>query len=195
MIEWCNTNQGFAMVLLTFVYVIATILICIFNYKSTKATNLQTEENKRQFEETNRAYVNVTFQILKNGLYTLCIENNGNKIAKNVNVDINESFIKNLKDNLAIQSINNLKKSYYTVGIGQKFYIFIGTVVNIEELCIETLNVNIKYEDCNRKYFEQNIIDFNQYKWMLANTSEIVDIRKNLEKIAVSIKNIENKKI
>lgn len=34
MINWCNSNQGFLMVLLTLVYVIATIAICFFNYKT-----------------------------------------------------------------------------------------------------------------------------------------------------------------
>ena len=43
-IEWLNENNGFIMALLTLVYVIATIFICIFNYKSAKATKEQTKE-------------------------------------------------------------------------------------------------------------------------------------------------------
>jgi len=42
-IQVCNDNDGFIMGLLTFVYVIATILICIFNYKSAKAAGKQIE--------------------------------------------------------------------------------------------------------------------------------------------------------
>ncbi len=42
-IKLCNDNNGFIMALLTFVYVIATILICIFNYKSAKEAKNQVE--------------------------------------------------------------------------------------------------------------------------------------------------------
>ena len=42
-IQWLNENNGFAMALLTLVYVIATILICIFNYKSAKSAKEQTK--------------------------------------------------------------------------------------------------------------------------------------------------------
>ena len=42
------------MVGITFVYVIATIMICIFNGRSAKATREQVSESQRQFEETKR---------------------------------------------------------------------------------------------------------------------------------------------
>ena len=42
------------MVIITFVYVVATILICIFNGRSAKATNNQVSESQRQYEETKR---------------------------------------------------------------------------------------------------------------------------------------------
>ena len=45
------------MVGITFVYVIATILICFFNGKAAKATREQVAESKRQFEETQRFQV------------------------------------------------------------------------------------------------------------------------------------------
>ena len=53
LITWMNNNNGFVMAVLTFVYVIATIFICIFNGKSASATRRQTEEAQRQFEESN----------------------------------------------------------------------------------------------------------------------------------------------
>ena len=42
------------MVIITAAYVIATILICIYNGKSADATRKQVEESQRQFEETKR---------------------------------------------------------------------------------------------------------------------------------------------
>ena len=42
------------MVGITFVYVVATILICVYNAKSSKTTKEQVAESKRQFEESKR---------------------------------------------------------------------------------------------------------------------------------------------
>ncbi len=41
MIEWINDNSGFVMAIITFIYVVATIWICIFNGKSAKASREQ----------------------------------------------------------------------------------------------------------------------------------------------------------
>ena len=42
MVSWMNDNNGFIIGLLTLVYVIATILICVFNYNSATAARKQT---------------------------------------------------------------------------------------------------------------------------------------------------------
>ena len=52
LIEYLNNNQGALMVLITFVYVVATIAICIANIKSAKASKEQLEESKKQHEES-----------------------------------------------------------------------------------------------------------------------------------------------
>lgn len=59
---WANIKEAlkvptvtdWLMVAITFVYVVATIFICIFNGKSAKATREQIEESKRQFTESKR---------------------------------------------------------------------------------------------------------------------------------------------
>lgn len=59
------------MVVITAIYVIATIAICVFNYKTAKAANLQIQESKRQFDETRRLqimpYLQVTITPKKDG--------------------------------------------------------------------------------------------------------------------------------
>lgn len=54
-IEWLNSYSGALTVIITLVYVAATILIWLANYKSAQATHDQLEESKRQFEETKKA--------------------------------------------------------------------------------------------------------------------------------------------
>lgn len=45
---WLNANDGALMVLITLVYVIATILICVFNGLSASAAKQQIEESNKQ---------------------------------------------------------------------------------------------------------------------------------------------------
>ncbi len=45
------------MVALTAVYVVATILICYFNYRSANASREQAAEMRRQYDAENRPYI------------------------------------------------------------------------------------------------------------------------------------------
>ena len=47
------------MVIITAIYIVATIFICIYNGKSAKAAKTQTEEMRRQFYATNRPLLSV----------------------------------------------------------------------------------------------------------------------------------------
>ena len=64
-IKWLNCNNGAVMAGLTFVYVVATILICYYNHKSAVAAQQQTAESQRQFEEQNRAHIIPKFGVLE----------------------------------------------------------------------------------------------------------------------------------
>ena len=48
LIDWLNCNDGAVMSIITFVYVIATCLICYFNFKSASSAAEQTKESVRQ---------------------------------------------------------------------------------------------------------------------------------------------------
>ena len=63
------TITDWLMVIITFVYVAATILICIFNGRSAKATQEQVAESQRQFDESKRLEFLPFFQI-ENGNMT-----------------------------------------------------------------------------------------------------------------------------
>lgn len=64
--------------------------------KYAKVTREQLDESERQFDENNRAFVNVTFEIIRSGLVVLNIQNIGHQIAKNVNIKINKEFLDNI---------------------------------------------------------------------------------------------------
>ena len=56
------------MVIITAIYVVATIFICIYNGKSANAAKKQTEEMIKQFNSVNRPMVTVRFDIIRSGL-------------------------------------------------------------------------------------------------------------------------------
>ena len=64
-----------AMVVLTAIYVLATILICYFNYRSTKASREQAAEMRRQYEEENRPYITVELIYERKAIYGLRFSN------------------------------------------------------------------------------------------------------------------------
>ena len=111
LITWFNTNNGFAMVVLTFVYVVATALICYFNYKSAKATNDQTHESYKQFIENSRAHVVPKIIELEGEMLCLSFQNIGKDIATDVVIKVNESWLKKLKNTATFpETANKLRK-------------------------------------------------------------------------------------
>ena len=81
------------MVIITAIYVIATIIICYFNGKSAKAAKTQTDEMIRQYKMSNRSNVTIHFDIIRSGLLCFVVQNEGNLPAHDVNIKINQTFI------------------------------------------------------------------------------------------------------
>lgn len=80
-IAWCNSNQGFIMVVLTAIYVVATIFIYRANNKSAKAT----EETLKQNSKIQKQNVNIQLFNDRLGLYNsikILLENKHNRISK-----------------------------------------------------------------------------------------------------------------
>ena len=199
MIECINNNQGFMMVVLTAVYVIATIAICLFNYKSAQATREQVAESARQFEEINRAFVTVYADFIRNGLFVLCVSNSGNKPAKDINVNIGEEYFKNIKQEF-LPNVEKFVKSNFMLGLEQKFYLTLGGLLDYEKLSNESMFLELTYQDDKRKYSEKIEIRLKEIAWSLNYTSPITDIqhdikkqRENVEKLADNLEKIRRK--
>lgn len=62
--DWIEQYSNSLMVLITFIYVVATIEICRANIKSAEATKEQLEESKRQFAENERLQMMPYFEII-----------------------------------------------------------------------------------------------------------------------------------
>ena len=139
------TITDWLMVGITAVYVIATIFICWANINSAKATREQVAESKRQFDEANRAFVVVSFEIIRSGLATLCVQNCGNRIAQNVNVHVSPEFLENMVDESNKKHLKKMSESTFSIGINQRWYICIGSHLQLEQMSKELLRINLTY--------------------------------------------------
>lgn len=75
-------TPDWAMVIITAVYVVATIFICCANIKSAKASQAQLTEMQRQFAESNRPEIEVEFHYLRRTWYVVRFVNRGEKTAQ-----------------------------------------------------------------------------------------------------------------
>ena len=191
-ITYLNTNSGAMTFLITAVYVVATIFICWANIRSAKATREQVAEQQREFEETNRAFVTVTFEIIKSGLAVLHIQNHGKRIATNVSVRIADAFIGNIEDKRYKEHVQKLCESTFTIGIGQSWYTYIGSHLQLDQMSKELLTITVSYRDSVAQYCETTSIDLKQYFWCIIYESPTEDIRQELKASTKELKSIGN---
>lgn len=177
------------MVAITFIYVCATILICIYNFKSTKAMRDQTAEMKRQFNENNRASVTVNFELIRNGLMAIRVWNQGNRMAMNVKVMISGCFLDRCGDEVKKQ-LEALSHAIFTLGSGQSWYFNLGSHLNISQLKDRNIQFRLSYEDNVQSYIEAVNIGFNEYFAPILYESPIEDLREEVKKGVTNLTNI-----
>lgn len=93
LMNWLNQNQGFVMAMLTFVYVIATIVIAVLSVKSNRLAQQNVETIVELEKNRLRPYVifNLSSSIRKRSMYA-SIKNYGLTAAYNVKVSINPAL-------------------------------------------------------------------------------------------------------
>ena len=93
-LSFLNNNEGAIMVIMTGVYVFATIRICRFNAKSVKATRDQVAESKRQFEESKRLEVMPVLTIeSEQGIVNRSVPSN---IGPDIKKTLSSIYVKNI---------------------------------------------------------------------------------------------------
>ena len=185
------------MVIITAVYVVATIIICIFNGRSAKAAKEQTETAKqqiaemiKQYNESNRPIVTIRFDIIRSGLLCFVLENIGPVGASNVKVSINDEFIDNLESAEKSTRIREITESVLYLSSHQKVFIFLGGQSLFSKIAEVKALIDITYGD---NYSEHTEIDLWQYRFMLLYTSELEDISHHLKKIEEESKSYHEK--
>ena len=185
------------MVIITAIYVVATILICIYNGKSAEAAKEQTfaakrqiEEMIKQFNETNRPVVTIRFDIIRSGLLCFVLENIGPVAATDIQIKINAPFLDNIEKYESRSTLREISKAHLFLSSNQKLYIPLAGQQDYSKIAEVPAEFVITY---NGKYSESTQIDLWQYRFMLVYNSELEDISQHLKKIEKENKGFHTK--
>lgn len=166
------TITDWLMVIITLVYVIATIFICAANVKSAKAAREQTEEMKKQFSAINRPNVSAEIVYLKRMFWVLRFVNNGNQVSYSTKIILDEEFINSVDDDYK-GPLKELKNKVCTLGVNQHYDIFFGS--NEYRDLPNKKNIKgtiISYDVGGKEYSESFEIEIENYVTFYSTTSE-----------------------
>ena len=140
------------MVIITAIYVVATIFICIYNGKSASAAKQQSEIAQKQMKEmvdqynaVNRPMVTVRFDIIRSGLLCFVIENEGPLPAREVQIKVNDAFLENLSTIESDNRLADLNNVALYLASQQKLTLFIGSQVRFTDIAKVPAIFDISY--------------------------------------------------
>lgn len=156
-------DPNWVMVIITGVYVVATIAICVANFKSAKASKMQLEVMKKQYEEENRPYVEVELHYERHLFYSLRFVNHGKQTAQRFRVDFNHEFIESLPEPFFRRNIEKQKGKECIIGVGQHYDLFIGSNKLREITSWVPIKGRITYQSNGNLYESDIFIDLENY--------------------------------
>lgn len=180
------------MIWITIVYVIATIFICVFNYKSAKASKEQLEEMKRQFDEENRPNIETEFHFFRSRCYLIRFVNHGRVTAQNVNVSFDQKFVDSLPEQLFKDLVQKQKDKTCVIGVGQHYDLYIGSNKLRENTNWEPATGKITFQAKGKTYESDIYIDIENYMTFFSTNTEQEDIIKQLKETKDALRLINN---
>lgn len=112
-------NADWVMVIITGVYVIATIFICWANIKAANASKEQLREMQKQFAETNRPIIELEFHYSRRTWYIARFVNRGNLSAQHIKINLDQEFIDSLPEESMKKELERIKGKECIIGAGQ----------------------------------------------------------------------------
>jgi len=174
-------TSEWAMVVLTGIYVVATILICLFNFGSAKASKAQAAEMRRQFDEDNRPYITVELIYERRVFLGLRFSNHGKRLANHVSIQFNQEFIDSINEPQFKNVLEQAKGKECIIGIGQHYDIFFGSDKFRKNPDKAAISGQISYTDGNRPYEESFNIDFDSYATIYSVDTDADDLKKEMK--------------
>lgn len=181
-----------AMVVLTGIYVLATIFICLFNYGSAKASKDQLAEMRRQFDEENRPYITVELIYERRTFYGLRFSNHGKKVANHVRIELDQAFLDSVTEPSFKQALDKTKGKECIIGIGQHYDLFFGSNEFRKSNNKVALSGNVVYNDGKLTYTEPFSVDFDSYATIYSVNTDADDMLKELKAQTRELKGIKD---
>ena len=191
-VEYLDLHNGSLMVIITLVYVVATIAICVANLRSAKVTREQLEESKRQYEEEHRAFISYEFIYDHRIWYGVRFTNLGKRIATNVQIHLNKEFIESITEAGIKEQLHSLEGKEFILGIGQSYDIFFGSDKFRSRTSQIPVQGEILYRDRFGTYTNSIFIDFSKYPPIFTVTSDGERIEEAAKKLNRNLANIAN---
>lgn len=180
------------MVIITAVYVLATIFICRANIKSAEATREQVAESKRQYEEEHQPYISYQFIFERRTFYGMRFTNHGKRVANHVKILLDEEFLKSLGTSQFAGPLKLLRDKEFSLGIGQSYDIFLGADEFRANPDKKPIRGEIIYQDLNTAYQESFEIDFAKYGTIFSVNAPADDFHEDMKKVVIELKKISN---
>ena len=181
------TITDWLMVIITLVYVIATIFICWANIKSAKASKEELAEMKRQYAEENRPHIEVEFCYERRTWYIVRFINHGKLTAQHVKILLDEGFISSLPEQAFKDTLLKQREKECIIGVGQYYDLYIASNELRGNPNMKPVMGKILYQDESSKYESDIYIDLEKYATFFSSTSddpmvkELKNIKKEIE--------------
>ena len=183
-------NAEWIMVIITGIYVVATIFICWANIKSANASKEQLKEMQKQYAETNRPLIELEFHYTRRTWYIVRFVNHGNRTAQHVRINLDQSFIDSLPEESFRNELEWSKGRECIIGVDQYYELFIGSNKLRSNPNMTPLTGTINYEAQGKEYKSDLFVDLEHYMIFLSATTDEEDLLKSVNKISDQLKGI-----
>lgn len=184
------TITDWLMVIITAVYVIATIAICRANIKAANASRAQLDEMKRQYEEENRPIIEAEFLCERRTWYVIRFVNHGKQTAQHVKIMLNQEFIDSLPEENFKRSLEQQKEKECIIGAGQHYDLHIGSNKMRRSSDVKPVEGVVSYEGRQSKFSDEIFIDVKNYMTIFTSTSEEESLIEAVKKVSSELKEI-----
>ena len=183
-------NAEWTMVIITGIYVVATIFICWANFKSANASKEQLKEMQKQYAETNRPLIELEFHYIRRTWYIARFVNHGNLTAQHVRINLNQSFIDSLPEESFRNELARVTGRECIIGVGQYYDLFIGSNKLRGNPNMTPLTGTINYEAQGKEYESALFVDLEHYMTFFSATTDEEDLLKSVNKISDQLSGI-----
>lgn len=192
------STADWIMVIITGVYVIATIAICYFNGKSAKASRDQIAEARKQFNESNRPHIIAGIKCEENFFMCLYVKNIGNDVADNITVNLDSKWLALIKESDVKNALTEITRQQFMLVPDQEIErAFTYMMPGITDEWLDVFNgipliIKITYNKKNstETFSDSFIYDVKLFRKMFRekpeNEQQIKEISKSLKAISLA---------